>query len=49
MFNVSNKGAATRYIGKSVTADMIGGYLATVEGLYKFLKVINLKFARYSS
>jgi len=39
MFGASNKGAITRYIGKGMTTDAIGGYLASVESLRELLKV----------
>jgi len=39
MRNVAGKGAFTRYFEKGLTADTVGGYLASVEGLYELLKV----------
>jgi len=49
MLDTSTKGAVPRYFGKGMTADMLGGYLACVEGLRELLKVCTLQLARYHS
>ena len=49
MFDVSNKGAVTRYFGKSLTADMTSGYLASVKALRELLKVRKSQLARSHS
>jgi len=39
MRDVAGKGPFTRHFKKGLTADTIGGYLASVEGLHELLKV----------
>jgi len=43
MFDASDKGAITRYIGKGATADTTGGYLASVQALLELLKAGTLQ------
>ena len=49
MFDASNKGAVTRYFGKSMTADTTSGYLASVEALRELLKVRTSQLAGSNS
>ena len=39
MRDVARKGPVTRYFAKGLTADTVGGYLASVNGLHELLKV----------
>jgi len=44
MHDVAGKGAFSRYFEKGLTADTIGGYLASVQGLHELLKVFVFYF-----
>ena len=39
MRDVAGKGPITRHFKQGLTADTIGGYLASIEGLHELLKV----------
>jgi len=39
MRDVASKGPVTRYFAKGLTADTVGGYLASMQGLQELLKV----------
>jgi len=40
MRDVASKGPVRRYFAKGLTADTVGGYLGSVNGLHELLKVI---------